>query len=976
MARAKLLPCTGSGTLLGRRLKVFAMAIAVFFDYKRLQRRSKWIKDSAKVDALYEAAHERNAARIFSTICALEGLWVKAGQYLSSRADVLPEAYISRLKLLQDALPPRPLEEIVETVEEELGGKVQDLFTSFDETPLATASIAQVHRAVTLEGQQVVVKVQHRGIKEVILQDLSNLRTIVEWIAWSDPQYNFGPMIDEWCAEVPKELNFEVEAANTDRVRTSLSADASAATRVEVLLPAVVRATQRVLLLEFFDGLRLNNRAALDAHGVDRQRLVEVICRAYARQIYVDGFFNADPHPGNFLVSKVPPHAPILLDFGLTKTLRPAMKVALAKQLLAAAEMDMSALLSSFEEMGLRLNRDMPEESLALTNFFFRRAAPAQEAKAEFEKWRQEREEEQKRAADEDKGLRRNPVDAFPADAVFFIRVLNLLRGLSSSLDTRIEYLEVMRPFAEATLSSELQSAAGPSAPSFVLATPVRSVVDERVRALLTQLAQGGNLQGIQVCVYHRGAVVVDCAGGRLGRYDPRPVQLDSLFPCFSVTKGVTAGLLHWLHDKGKLPFDALVGSVWPGFAKNGKETTTVAHLATHRAGLPHAGTKDVVANPTVVRDWQSMLRLMEEAWPETPPGTNQMYHYLSFGWLAGGLIEAAAGHSYGRLLQAVFATPLGLDGEFYVGIPPGVETRLASLSMDRPTPGTALATALATRQSVTPQPGAAASSSPAGDAPVPVVEPPGPTSEVGDAGPGSSADVAAGVGPGGSSSIGNVGNLAALPLVFNNLFVRRACIPSANGHFSARALARFYASMARAGAIPPAHPGWDRSTETPQKAAEKGGDKSRPGLFRRGVKKGSVAEETPAPIDVALSSDGRLFDRPAEQVFAGITGVGPYAPLVPPESHWGLAFGRFFLPGVSAADQSGGRVIAFGHSGMGGSTAFCDPEHDFAIAVTINKMTVAHNETKAVVRLVCEQLGVPVPASFLLQPPPEAQAT
>lgn len=295
---------------------------------------------------------------------------------------------------------------------------------------------------------------------------------------------------------------------------------------------------------------------------------------------------------------------------------------------------------------------------------------------------------------------------------------------------------------------------------------------------------------------------------------------------------------------------------------------------------------------------------------------------------------------------------------------------------MDRPTPGTALATALAARQAASLHPGAAAPSSPAGDELVPAVEPLRETSEVGDAGPGSSADVAAGVGPGGSSSIGNVGNLAALPLVFNNLFVRRACIPSANGHFSARALARYYACMARAGAIPPAHPGWDRASETPQKAAEKKDGKSRPGLLRRGGKKGSVAEESLAPVDVALSSDGRLFDRPADQVFAGITGVGPYAPLVPPESHWGLAFGRFFLPGVDAADQSGGRVIAFGHSGMGGSTAFCDPEHDFAVAVTINKMTPAHEETKAVVRLVCEQLGVPVPASFLPQPPPEAQAT
>lgn len=256
---------------------------------------------------------------------------------------MLPEPYIKVLKQLQDSLPPRPLEEVRGTIEKELGKPMSELFANFDHNPLATASIAQVHRATLEDGREVVVKIQHDGIKEIILEDLKNAKSLIEWIAWAEPQYDFNPMIDEWIKEAPKELDFNHEAENTRTVSENLSRKTeggtdSVSSDVDVLIPEVIQSTDRILILQYMDGIRLQDTDSLEAYGVDKKKLVEEITRAYAHQIYIDGFFNGDPHPGNFLVSKEPPHKPILLDFGLTKRISESMRQALAKMFLSCAE--------------------------------------------------------------------------------------------------------------------------------------------------------------------------------------------------------------------------------------------------------------------------------------------------------------------------------------------------------------------------------------------------------------------------------------------------------------------------------------------------------------------------------------------------------------------------------------------------------------------------------------------------------------
>ncbi|KAG0571499.1 hypothetical protein KC19_VG016500 [Ceratodon purpureus] len=432
----------------------------------------------------------------------------------------------------------------------------------------------------------------------------------------------------------------------------------------------------------YMEGVRLSDVAKLKSLGVDMQALVESITRSYAHQIYIGGFFDADPHPGNFLVSKDPPFRPILLDFGLTKTSTFAKKQALAKVLLACAEGDYAALLSGFAEIGLKLRLDMPEDAMQVTNFFFRRSIPGKESPEDIKQWTKDNEERKKRfqeKQEEKKGssLHRNPVDAFPGDIVFFMRVLNLLRGLSSMLAAKVVYLEVMRPFAETALFSGnvLKSGRSLETESWIHKSPSHSSVESKLRELLLNLGREDQILGAQVCVYKDGKVIVDTAAGVLGKFDPRPVLPDSLFSCFSVTKGITAGLVHWLADQGKLSLSEKVFTYWPEFAVHGKEHITVAHVLNHTAGLQNALAGDLKLDPLLMCNWDEIVNKLAAALPESAPGVKQVYHALTFGWLCGCIIE--------DLLEEIFVQPLGLNGEFYVGIPAGIEDRLASLTLD-----------------------------------------------------------------------------------------------------------------------------------------------------------------------------------------------------------------------------------------------------------------------------------------------------
>lgn len=928
----------GWGNIYRRRLKVFTLAIVIYLDYKAVQQREKWMSKLKKA-VLWEKAHERNAKRVLDLIIELEGLWVKLGQYLSTRADVLPEAYISCLKQLQDSLPPRPLKEVSHTIQKEFGKNIDELFTNFITDPLATASIAQVHRATLIDGREVVVKVQHQGIKEIILEDLKNAKSIVDWIAWAEPQYDFNPMIDEWCKEAPKELDFNIEAENTRIVSRNLGCkkipeDNRSSYQVDVLIPDVIQSTESVLILEYMDGIRLNDIASLEAFGVDKQRLVEEITRAYAHQMYIDGFFNGDPHPGNFLVSKEAPHRPILLDFGLTKKLSSSMKRALAKMFLASAEGDQVALLSAFTEMGLKLRLDMPEQAMAATSVFFRSSTPANEARKTVKSLAEQRNKnmkviQEKMKLSEKEIKRFNPVDAFPGDIIIFSRVLNLLRGLSSTMDVRIIYLDIMRPFAETVLLGDIDKPPVTS-PQWICNTPIHTDVEAKLRQLLVELGQEDKILGVQVCAYKDGEVIIDTAAGVLGRYDPRPVQPDTLFSVFSVTKGITAGMLHWLVDNGKLKLEENVANIWPEFGVNGKDVIKVHHVLNHTSGLHNALANTRGENPLLMADWEECLKQIVESVPETEPGLQQFYHYLSFGYICGGIIEHASGKKFQDVLEEAFVRPLGIDGELYVGIPPGVESRLATLTHDKDDLNKI--TAMGNRPDL-------------------------PSTFQPD----------------------SIAHLAStLPTLFNTLIVRRAIIPAANGHCSARALARYYATLVDGGVVPPQHSSLSNPAlgshphipkMSPPKPQEKDSSHRRKPkkdilefLDSSSRRKNSIDNltYTKVPTDDTSGSNrndpqnkkqSKIFSNP--RIHDAFLGNDEYSNLTLPNGTFGLGFRRL--------KSKDGSIIGFGHSGMGGSTGFCDIGNRFAISVTLNKLSFG-GVTSKIIQFVCSELNLPLP--------------
>ena len=187
----------------------------------------------------------------------LKGFWVKVGQYLSSRADIMPPEWVDVLAELQDSMPPHPLEEVQSCIESELGRSCDELFSRFEDRALATASIAQVHRATLREsGLQVAVKVQHRGIKEIMTRDLKDLGVIVRAVARWEPDMDFRPVIDAWSEASQRELDFKIEADMTMQVRSNLEEAG-----VDVIVPKVYTefSSTRVLMLEFIEGFKVSS---------------------------------------------------------------------------------------------------------------------------------------------------------------------------------------------------------------------------------------------------------------------------------------------------------------------------------------------------------------------------------------------------------------------------------------------------------------------------------------------------------------------------------------------------------------------------------------------------------------------------------------------------------------------------------------------------------------------------------------------
>ncbi len=348
------------GVLSQRALVLGVIAADLWTGYAAIRERARWFPWLVRKED-WELQHRRGAVRLLDAAGSLGGTLIKAGQFASTRPDLLPTAYTGTLSRLQDRVAPQPWPTIEEAVSREIGGPISGAFQSFDPEPIAAASIAQVHRAVLADGRPVAVKIQYPGIEPLIEADLSALEGIFGAISRLEPNVRLGPILEYLRWTLPLELDFIREAEAIGKLHRAIGH------RGDVSVPKVVEGlnTRRLLVMELAKGGKITDREALVRAGIDPKRVAETLVDVYAEQIFRRGVLHADPHPGNLLV-RPGPDGPVLvlLDHGLTVDVPDSLSASLRGMILALEEGDLDALTAGLESAGLHLGPEVDLETL------------------------------------------------------------------------------------------------------------------------------------------------------------------------------------------------------------------------------------------------------------------------------------------------------------------------------------------------------------------------------------------------------------------------------------------------------------------------------------------------------------------------------------------------------------------------------------------------------------------------------------
>jgi ubiquinone biosynthesis protein len=431
---------------LSRLASTAGLLAGVAASYRLHGIRAAFLSEGSAHEALH-ALHARNARRVQAASARSGGGLLKLGQLLSARPDLLPEPWIAELARLQDDATRLPFEAIRAVVEEDLGAPLESLFAAFDPEPVGAASIAQVHRARTREGADVAVKVRRPGVESLLDLDLGLLEAFVAGMRASLPAADWPTIVTELRASVSGEIDFAREAVRMDRVARFF--DGHPAIRVPASHPALCG--ERVLTSTFFEGRRI--REALDDWEARRgagdaeaaaciDRTLGLLLEAYVRQVLEAGLFQADPHPGNLLVTAR--GELVVLDFGCSCELEPSRRRAYRALLAAFLATDRVALAAGLAELGFATRSGRPETLLQFADALlgaFRGLAEGRGAQA----W-----PSPDAAAAQARALLRtvegDPVVRIPPEFVMLARVFGTLGGLFQRHRPRLDFARHVAP--------------------------------------------------------------------------------------------------------------------------------------------------------------------------------------------------------------------------------------------------------------------------------------------------------------------------------------------------------------------------------------------------------------------------------------------------------------------------------------------------------------------------------------------------
>ncbi len=405
----------------------------------------------------------KRVARRFRVLAVeLGGLMIKVGQFMSSRLDVLPPEITAELEDLQDEVPAVPFPEIRALAERELGMPLADAFAWVDETPVAAASLGQAHRAILgpidsadtgLTGA--VIKVQRPGIDDVVRIDLAALRRIGGWLTHvrlvSD-RVDAPALVEEFAETSLEEIDYLHEARSSARFQEMFADDE------RVAVPEIVweRSTRCVLTLEDVTAIKITDHAGLLAAGIDPVEVAPVFAAVMFDQLFADGFFHADPHPGNVFVTPVTDGSVAqgwtltFIDFGMMGEVPPSTRRGLRKMLIAAASRDGKGLVDAARDIGVLLpSADTTQLELAMTRLFARFGGLG------FAELREVDPREFRAFANEFQEVVRTLPFQLPDDFLLIIRAMSLTSGVCSALDPTFNLWDSVEPYAQRLIREE-----------------------------------------------------------------------------------------------------------------------------------------------------------------------------------------------------------------------------------------------------------------------------------------------------------------------------------------------------------------------------------------------------------------------------------------------------------------------------------------------------------------------------------------
>jgi len=426
---------------ISRFFTVVNLFVKIFWAFYSLRFRKVWHSRSW-VENKKRELFISEARRFRLTAVDLGGLLIKLGQFFSTRVDVLPQSSIQELTGLQDEVQSVPFRDIKQVAEEDFKRPLNEVYAEVDEMPIASASLGQVHRGALLTGQVVAIKILRPGIEELVRVDLKAIHAVIRLLKiltdW-ERKIDMDAIYVEFASTLLDELDYIKEAHNCETIANNNQDQ-------QIIFPSIYHdyTTHRVLTMEYMEGIKITNYDQLSKSGIDRGSIARLLLGAYVTQILVDGFFHADPHPGNLFVTQE--GKLVMIDFGMVGSIPPELKEILVDLVLAIVKRDNIQVVGYFKRIGfLRYDADtelvaravgiLLEETLGLGVDF---------AKADFGAF----------LTDLEQLLYEQPFQ-IPAQFTFLGRALGTLYGICIGLDPNFNFLDEAKPYLNSFAKEE-----------------------------------------------------------------------------------------------------------------------------------------------------------------------------------------------------------------------------------------------------------------------------------------------------------------------------------------------------------------------------------------------------------------------------------------------------------------------------------------------------------------------------------------